>query len=157
MYSTAYGAAISYLCHDVLAFTTQQDLERAAQQVPELGPIFRDPFFDFAFGKAACSAWDNGVASRAQAEPFTTRVPVLVGIGELDGDGGVVPRITRQISDMLPKAYAYEFPATGHVVFGPFWPIAFCSQSIAARFVANPTVRPDSSCIASLPHFDYTP
>ena len=84
-------------------------------------------------------------------------MPALIGIGELDGDGVVPPLITRQAKQSLPNSFEYTFPATGHVIFASYSDTASCARAIAEQFMASPTRRPSSSCIASLPQYDYTP
>lgn len=70
--------------------------------------------------------------------------------------------ISKQIPPSLPNSFTYEFPATGHVPLypnpdDPANPVTLCAQSIAAQFMSQPTKRPNSSCIATLPQMDFTP
>jgi hypothetical protein len=48
-------------------------------------------------------------------------------------------------------------PAGAHLQLADFNFASPCARSIAAQFLAAPHREPDSSCIASVPPFDYTP
>ena len=155
----AEGKTMSYVCHDMVDFLTPDDLRRAAQDVPELSALFLDPNFEFSSGDpvspAGCRLWNVGVAEPAQHQPVHSAIPTLVLAGEYDT--GVPALVVRQIPPTLSNSYYYEFPASPHIQLASFSPVADCSRAIAAQFLDRPTARPDSSCIASLPPFDFTP
>ena len=82
-------------------------------------------------------------------------IPTLVLAGEFDN--GVPPLIVRQIPPTPPRSFFYDFPAAPHLQPASFNPVSSCARSIAGQFLDAPTRRPDSSCIGSLPPFDFTP
>ena len=153
----AEGKTMSYVCHDVVGFISQSDLNQAALDVPELAPLILDPNFDLPTGPAGCRIWGVGVAAPAQHQPVSSTIPTLVLAGEYDGGGGVPPLITRQIPPTLPNSFYYEFPAGAHGQLADFNNASPCARTIAAQFLDAPSVRPDSGCIASVAPIDYTP
>ena len=157
----AMGKTLSYACHDLVGFITPADLRKAARDVPAMAPMFLDPDFDLADGStnvispAGCRTWDVGVAAPVQHKPVKSSIPTLVLSGEYDA--GVPPSVVRQIPPSLSRSYSYEFPASAHVQLASYNGAAECARSIAAQFLDDPGARPDSSCIATLPAFDFTP
>ena len=104
---------------------------------------------------AGCRLWNVGVADPVQHQPVSSTIPTLILAGEYDI--AVPPLFVRQIPPTLPNSFFYEFPAAPHIQLASFNPVSSCARSIAAQFLNAPTTRPDSSCIASLPPFDFTP
>jgi hypothetical protein len=151
----ALGKTESYLCHDVIGFLTQARFDQAAADLPELAPQILDPYFWLPESREGCAIWNNGIADPAQHQPVSSKIPILITDGEFDL--GVTPNIVRQIPPTLPNSFLFEFPAATHLQLASFNSVSDCSRTIAAQFLASPTQRPDSSCIASLPQFDYTP
>jgi pimeloyl-ACP methyl ester carboxylesterase len=152
---SAEGKTESYLCHDVTGFLTQAQYDQAAADLPELAPDILDTYFDHPPGRAGCAIWNNGIADAAQHQPVSSKIPTLITDGEFDL--GVPPRIVRQIPPTLSKSFLFEFPAAFHLQLASYNPVSECARSIAAQFLDAPTRAPDSTCIASLPRFDYTP
>jgi hypothetical protein len=142
-------------------FITRKDLQRAAKDLPALAPLYRDPRFDLAdtwggfISPAGCDVWDVGVAEAAQHQPVKSKIPTLVLAGEFDI--GVPPLIVRQIPPTLSDAHYYEFPAAPHIQLAWFNPVSDCARAITDQFLRAPRQTPDSSCIADLPAFDFSP
>jgi pimeloyl-ACP methyl ester carboxylesterase len=156
----AEGKTMSYVCRDLVGFITRADLQQAARDLPELASMFLDPAFDLPVGwnptsPAGCRLWNVGVADAEQHQPVRSSIPTLVLAGEYDA--GVPPFIVRQIPPTLRKSFFYEFPAAPHIQLASFNPVSACARSITGQFLNAPTTRPDSSCINSLPPFDFTP
>jgi pimeloyl-ACP methyl ester carboxylesterase len=156
----ARGKTMSYVCRDLVGFITRADLQQAARDLPELAPMFLDPEFDLPYGwnpasPAGCRLWNVGVAEAAQHQPVHSSIPTLVLAGEYDT--GVPPLIVRQIPPTLRRSFSYEFPAAPHIQLASFNPVSACARSITDQFLNAPTTRPNSSCINSLPPFDFTP
>jgi pimeloyl-ACP methyl ester carboxylesterase len=155
----AEGKTMSYVCRDLVGFITRRDLEQAARDLPVLAPIFLDRNFDLVSGSpmspAGCRLWNVGVADRAQHQPVKSSIPTLVLAGQYDT--GIPPFVVRQIPPTLSRSFYYEFPAAPHEQLVTFNPVSPCARSIAAQFLNAPTKRPDASCVAALPQFDFTP
>jgi hypothetical protein len=156
----AEGKTMSYVCRDLVGFITRADLRQAARDLPELAPMFLDPNFDLPdvwnpVSPAGCRHWKVGVADPAQHRPVRSSIPTLVLAGELDS--AVPPLVVRQIPPTLRRSFSYEFPAAPHIQLANSNPVSACARSITGQFLDAPTRRPDSSCIDSLPPFDFTP
>jgi len=157
----AQGKTMSYVCHDLVGFITLADLRQAARDVPALAPIFLGPNYDLANGDtnvtspAGCRLWDVGVAASVQHQPVASAIPTLVLTGEYDT--GVPPFIVRQIPPTLPNSFSYEFPAGAHGQLASYNNDSECARSIAGQFLRDSRERPNASCIASLPPFDFAP
>lgn len=156
----ARGKTMSYACRDLVGFITRADLRRAARDLPGLAPMFLDPDFDIADGwvpdsPAGCRLWRVGVADPVQHRPVRSSIPTLVLAGEYDA--AVPPLMVRQIPPTLRRSFYYEFPAAPHIQLVNGNPVSSCARSITGQFLNAPTRRPDSSCIDSLPPFDFTP
>lgn len=82
-------------------------------------------------------------------------LPTLVLAGEYDT--GVPPLIVRQIPGTLSHSFYFEFPAGAHLQLASYNLDSACAREIAAQFLDDPAATPDSSCIASIPPFDFTP
>jgi pimeloyl-ACP methyl ester carboxylesterase len=155
----AEGKTMSYVCHDLVAFITRADIRQAAREMPALAPVLLDPRLDLAQGDpvspAGCRLWHVGRAPQVQHQPVRSSIPTLVLSGEYDTD--VPPVIVDQIPPTLRHVYAYRMPASPHIQLANYNVDARCARSIARQFLDVPGRRPDSSCIASLPRFDFTP
>ena len=156
----AEGKTMSYGCRDLVGFITRADLRQAARDLPELAPFFLHPDYEIAYqwstvSPAGCRLWRVGVADPAQHQPVHSSIPTLVLAGEYDT--GVPPLIVRQIPPTLRTSFYYEFPAAPHNQLANFNPVSSCARTITHQFLETPTMRPDSSCIRSLPPFDFTP
>jgi pimeloyl-ACP methyl ester carboxylesterase len=151
----ADGKTLSYFCRDMTAFTTPRDYRQAARDVPPLAPFFRSPDRDFPFGPGACAIWGVGRAAPAQHEPVRSSIPTLVLAGEYDST--IPPLVSRQIPPTLKNSLYFEFPSSGHLQLPVYSPVSPCARAITARFMDAPARRPDASCRARLPRFDFTP
>jgi pimeloyl-ACP methyl ester carboxylesterase len=151
----AQAKTLSYVCHDVVRFETQAQYDQAAADLPELAPDILDQYFSHPVGRAGCAIWNNGIAAPSQHQPVSSKIPTLITDGEFDL--GVSPDIVRQIPPTLSQSFFFEFPAAFHLQLSGGNPVSDCARTIATQFLGSPTRRPDSSCIALLPEFDYTP
>jgi pimeloyl-ACP methyl ester carboxylesterase len=157
----AQGKSMSYVCHDQVSFITHDDLVQAAHDVPAFAPRYLSPNYDLADGfnttisPAGCRIWDVGQAAQVQDQPVESHIPTLVLAGEYDR--GVPPYIVRQVMVGLSRGHYYEFPASAHIQLASYNNGAKCARRITTQFLDNPNVTPDSSCIAALPQFDFTP
>lgn len=151
----AQGKTMSYQCHDLVGFLTPRDLRRAARDIPPLAPRFLASDFNLPLGPAGCRIWDVGSADPVQHEPVSSEIPTLVLAGEYDI--GEPPLIARQIPWTLPNSFYYEFPAGAHLQLADYNFDSPCARSIATQFLRAPGAEPDSTCIASVAPFDFTP
>ncbi|MFL6098754.1 MAG: alpha/beta fold hydrolase [Actinomycetales bacterium] len=157
----AQGKSMSYLCHDQIGFITPADLRRAARDIPALAPRYLSPDYDLAdgfsspFSPAGCRVWQVGVAGPQQFEPVASAVPTLVLAGEYDT--GIPPYVVRQITEKLSHSLYVEFPASAHLQLASYNAGSDCARAITSEFLDRPSRLPDTSCVADLPAFDFTP
>jgi len=155
----ARGKTESYRCRDSVGFITRSDLRRAAADVPSLAPYFLDPDYDLLEGgpesPAGCRVWNVGLADPVQHQPVSSTIPTLVLAGEYDL--GVPAFMVRMIPRTLSNSTYVEFPAAPHIQLANYNSTSDCAREIAGRFLDNPGKRPDTSCVAALPPFDFTP
>jgi len=139
--------------------TTTAEIHQAAHDVPALAALDLDPGFNLQQGDpaspAGCELWDVGRADPVQHQPISAKIPTLVLAG--DFDLGVPDFIVRQIPPTLANSFFSTFPASRHIQLGNFNHDSPCARSIAAQSLDSPRRQPDSSCIAALPQFDFTP
>jgi hypothetical protein len=72
-------------------------------------------------------------------------------------DTGVPPLIVRQIPPTLRRSFYTSSRPRPHIQLGSYNPVSSCARSITGQFLGAPARRPNSSCIRSLPAFDFTP
>lgn len=155
------GATMSYECHDIINFLTRQDRRDAVRAIPAFAPRFLGRHFDLGDSisnersPAGCRVWPVGRAPAAQHEPVRSKVPTLVLTGGMDN--GVPRYITRQAMPGLKNSTYVSFPASGHQQLADFNVAYECARSIAEDFLDHPRQQPDTSCVADVPEFDYTP
>jgi pimeloyl-ACP methyl ester carboxylesterase len=151
----AEGKTMSYVCRDLISFITPADLADAARDVPELAPLILDPDLGLPIGPSGCDLWRVGRADDAQHELVVSEIPTLVLAGEYDI--GVTPNITRQMLPGLVNGRFYEFPAGAHGQLAFYNYASDCARSITTQFLDAPDGEPDSSCVADMAPFDFTP
>jgi pimeloyl-ACP methyl ester carboxylesterase len=138
-----------------IAFT-RPSLYPLAVRPSDLDPNYGlNPTHGVPFGPAGCGIWDVGRADAAQHRPVSSRIPTLVLAGEYDP--AVPPFITRQIPPTLRNSFFYKFRGVGHLQLAYANPASACARSIAVEFLRRPRRRPDSSCMATVPPFNFTP
>lgn len=91
----------------------------------------------------ACQAWLPRFGDRLTQTPVRSDIPTLIQTGHFDDRTPVEQ--ARRIAATLDRAYLVELPNEGHDARpGP------CHAAIVAQFFADPTHRPDTSCIATI-------
>lgn len=94
-----------------------------------------------------CAAIGVGDAGGATHDAVTSDVPTLILTGELDPETSLA--WADRIGGPLATSYALEFPAIGHGTLAA----TSCALTTSGFFVADPSVEPDASCIATMPEF----
>lgn len=157
----AQGKTLSYVCHDLVGFTSHGRLVQAAHDIPPYAPRYLHEHYDLALGfwipvsPAGCDVWDVGRAPGWQNQPVRSDIPTLVLAGEYDV--GVPPYIVRQIDDRLSRATYVELPASAHLQLAVFTTGHECAREITAGFLADPLATVDLSCVAEVPRVDFAP
>ncbi len=143
------GLFYSVMCSEDMAYTTQHDLETSVQGLP--API-QPALLDFGlFRYSVCQLWRVKPVPSIQKEPVRSSIPTLILQGEYDP---VTPPANGMLAaQTLSRSYFFLFPGVGHGVSSPF---NTCPNDIVYAFLANPTERPDASCISSMPEPFFT-
>jgi pimeloyl-ACP methyl ester carboxylesterase len=129
-------------CSEDAPFITPQDVEAAERS---LSPGLRaaDPF-NMQGRLSVCQFWNVNPLPATQKQAVTSAIPTLILEGEYDP---VTPPSNGELAaKTLSRSYFLLFPGVGHGVMftGP------CPYQIGLAFLANPTQRPDTSCIAQM-------
>jgi pimeloyl-ACP methyl ester carboxylesterase len=135
----SYGARLSVLCHDFVAFESADRIVAQATLAPALGGMNAANL-----SASVCNAWRSGRADATQFTPVRSDVPVLVFAGAFDPN--TPPQWGQQVRRTLPNSYFIEFPAAVHDAGLD----SRCGLSLAAAFFDNPTMPPYLPCLARL-------
>ncbi len=145
---SADAMQISVECNEEIAFESAEELAAVAPTDPgyvRLGELDGEAtLFDI------CAVWPAGSAPEVESEPVVSDLPTLLLAGGYDpitrpGNADIVAR-------SLSNHYSFLLPDEGHgLVSTP------CGAELVTAFLADPTVEPDSSCIATSPAPSWTP
>ena len=136
------GLFYSTECGEDMADLTQHDLEASAQGLP---PVIRPALLDpNLFNYSVCQFWEMKPAPAIQKEPVRSSIPTLILQGEYDPV--TPPANGMAAARSLSKGYYFLFPGVGHGVLNSG--TGNCPNDIMNAFLANPTQRPDGSCIS---------
>ena len=94
-----------------------------------------------------CDLWDSG-AENTPLIPAQSNIPILLLSGQFDPI--TLPRYADATQQYLPNSYHYVIPAVGHRVTH-----LECPQDMLSAFVNDPSVEPDSTCIADIPNIQF--
>lgn len=141
------GLDLSVECAEEAPFNDDARIAEAMQADPILA------HFDVGTGfRSDCAAWAVPALAAVENEVVTSDIPTLLTSGGYDP---VTPlAYSEAAAEGLSVHYLYEFPTMGHGSVWQNW-IDECPASIAGRFLDDPTVAPDSSCIAAMPPTDF--
>jgi pimeloyl-ACP methyl ester carboxylesterase len=159
LFGYSEGMYYSVLCRDRLGSTRTAEVIDLIKQHPHYSLIYQ------LNAPAACESWQAGTMSPRFNKLVASEVPALVLAGEYDPvtppAGGrrvarhlqnatfvpeTPPAGGRRVARHLQNATFIEFRGTGHGVFrtNP------CAEQIVIAFVANPTLRPNPSCVDTI-------
>ena len=139
LYTTSDGMHLSVNCADRAHIDVQAGLRRLLAAHPEYEAVTTGVF-------AACPAWPVRPVPRSFNQPVTSTIPTLVLAGEWDPTTPAKP--AREVAKHLKRSSFVELPGLGHIVVRFDNP---CAQSLLQGFFANPTQRPDTTCVDQLP------
>jgi pimeloyl-ACP methyl ester carboxylesterase len=131
--SQSVGMYLTVNCTEVLSGATMNDAERLARGtflgVARAGPMLR-----------ACAIWPRGIDVAALHEPLHSEVPALLLSGTVDNATSLDD--ARSVAATLPRARSVVVRGGGHTVGG-----TPCMDDVIARFIEEPLVPVDASCI----------
>ena len=139
LYTTSDGMHLSVQCADRAHIDVQAGLRRLLAAHPEYDAVGTGV-------SAACPAWPVRPVPRSFNHPVTSAIPTLVLAGEWDPTTPATA--ARDLAKHLKRSSFVELPGAGHVVVRFENP---CAQSLLQGFFANPTQRPNTTCVSQLP------
>lgn len=113
-----------------------------------LYPALVNPASDDAWDRM-CATYRPGFADPSFFAPVASDIPTLIYAGSLDPATPVVDAY--QAMRFLTRATLVEVQGTAH---GPM-SVDECTRGIAAAFLANPALRPDTSCVSKRGPIDF--
>lgn len=136
----SWGMYYSVQCAEEVPFTTRATVAAAARTVrPE---IVRALGGEGIF--TTCTVWDVRQAPAIENAPVQSSLPTLVLAGQYDPV--TPPAWGHLVASTLPNSTFIEFPGVGHgAAFG-----GPCPFVIFAAFLADPSARPNSGCLAQM-------
>ena len=91
-----------------------------------------------------CEEWLPPLPDRSMPAPVRSDIPTLIVTGYFDDR--TPTEHARRIAVTLSRAYLVEFPDEGHDARPPA-----CHAAIVRQFFEDPTRKPDTSCVATIP------
>ncbi|HNS53125.1 MAG TPA: alpha/beta hydrolase [Anaerolineae bacterium] len=137
------GQQTSVLCHDEIAFGSEERFAEALADHPELKRAFSDSILG-ELGVEMCEDWQVGRADALLTQPVTSDLPVLVMSGEFDPI--TPPAWGRHVAGTLPNGFFFEYPGVGHGAST----VAGCPQDMMLAFLADPGSVPEGACIEGM-------
>lgn len=143
------GMHLSVQCNEEVSFTSQDDIDAGLDGFDHVATAFdgSSNLGDFMF--EACDVWQAGSADPVENEAVQSDIPTLVLAGEYDP---ITPPIWgANAAANLTNSTFVEFTGVGHgaSLAGD------CPLSVTFSFLADPTARPDTSCVSSMPPVDF--
>lgn len=141
----SHGQALAVNCYESWAGQTALALGAARKRYPFLVPADAlDTDQD-----QLCALWQPDRAPPETFAPVKSATPVLLLAGEFDPASP--PEDTLQAARLLSSATVVNVPGASHAPMGT----DDCTRGIAARFLDTPSQRPDTSCLAARPEFQF--
>jgi pimeloyl-ACP methyl ester carboxylesterase len=140
---TSIGMAISVRCNEYIPFN---DRARAVAALQNLMPEVRDTEgvallknFDL------CPQWPTHAPNPVDHQPVVSDVPALVL--ESADDPQTPPAYGKRAAETLSHSFYVETPGIGHSVIGNG---GTCAVDMVRAFVADPTTKPQTTCVSGL-------
>jgi pimeloyl-ACP methyl ester carboxylesterase len=146
--TVSLGLFYSVECGEDMAYTTPQALTASVQVLaPELRPgMLASLLGDYR----GCQFWNVKPVPAVQKEPVTSSIPTLIMEGEYDP---ITPPANGMLTaQTLSRSFFFLFPGVSHGVRTT----NLCPREIGQAFLDHPTVKPDASCISSMPEPAFT-
>ena len=139
----SFGMQSMAYCAEEMGSTTQQNITNAINSIESpLKEYFQRQMQNTL---AACAIWKNETANikKPDKQPVTSDIPALI----LSGDYSPTTPLAwaTLASKTLSRSYLVQFAGAKQVIsfFGDW---SDCAHQIQKAFLANPTVKPDTSC-----------
>jgi len=139
------GLYFSVECNEEVPFENKTEIDKTLAQVkPEFVAEY-PPDMELEI----CKGWGAPAPSSKENEPVKSDIPTLVLSGEYDP---ITPApLAKEAASTLTHSFRFVFPGLGHGALGA----GYCPASIFQAFLADPTRKPDASCIDDMPEPDF--
>lgn len=145
----AVGMQMSVECNEELAFESDDDREANISSDPRYTQRL-EALADQPDIFLICDRWPSGSAIEIENELVVSDLPTLLLAGEYDPI--TPPSGMDTVAVGLSNSHQFTFPHEGHGMI-----LTACGSEIIAAFVDEPTIEPDSSCIADSPTPAFVP
>lgn len=142
--STSTGMHYSVECREEFPFGSEDAYLASLEAYPRIRHGF-----DATAIIDICELWNVPPADPIENQPVASDIPTLVLAGEYDPI--TPPHWGEQVAQDLSRSYFFTFPGVGHGVSIT----DVCPLEMTLAFLNDPTVPPESSCIAGMegPYF----
>jgi pimeloyl-ACP methyl ester carboxylesterase len=123
------------ICYDTYGPTSRKTLD-------SVNALARSPFRRVV--NRDCEEWLPRFGEASTRTRVRSDIPTLIVSGHFDDR--TPPEYARRIASTLSRAYLVEFPDEGHDPRP-----AGCHAMIVIKFFEDPTHKPDTSCVATIP------
>lgn len=137
------GMYYAVQCGEEVRFTSPETLEALPEQFPRLATYIARALTLTPDILTLCAAWSTAPLNPIENEAVSSDIPALVLAGQFDPI--TPPAWAEEVAATLANSFYYEMPGVGHGVTRS----TSCGIKIALAFLANPTVEPDTACIAA--------
>jgi pimeloyl-ACP methyl ester carboxylesterase len=137
------GMSLSISCGEEASFSSPQTIATAdAAVLPRIAKTFEAQSYS---DLALCTFWGAKPAADIENQPVISDIPTLILAG--NNDPITPPAWGKLAAETLSRSYFFEFQGVGHgVLYGTIWD--GCSQDMLRAFLTDPSLAPDSACLA---------
>ena len=140
-----YGLTYGVFCSEWIPFEPQyQILAQGRLAFPTYPDSVLSEAPQLPFETEDCAIWNVPSADPSIREVTTSSIPTLVISGSFDAKTS--PQWAKYAAMTLENSTRIVIPGFGHWVT----PQEPCTQSVVRSFLSNPSVPPDTSCVAAL-------
>ncbi|HEY5088878.1 MAG TPA: alpha/beta hydrolase [Polyangia bacterium] len=140
-----YGLTYGVFCGEWIPFQPQsQILADGLAAFPTYPRAVLSQTPQLPFTTEDCAVWNVPKAPAFIKDITTSAIPTLVINGTFDGKTS--PMWARYVAKTLPNSTTVIIPGIGHLVTAQ----SPCAQTIVREFLANPTMPPDTTCVATV-------
>jgi pimeloyl-ACP methyl ester carboxylesterase len=140
-----YGLTYGVFCSEWIPFQPQSQIVADGRLAfPAFPATVLSQTPQLPFATEDCAVWNVPKAPASIKDVTTSDIPTLVINGSFDGKTS--PMWATYVARSLRNSTTLIVPGIGHFVTAQ----SPCAQAVVRQFLANPTTRPDTSCVAQV-------
>ncbi|MFM0515253.1 alpha/beta fold hydrolase [Paraburkholderia sp. RL17-373-BIF-A] len=141
----AYGLTYGVFCSEWIPYEPQSEiLTQGRLAFPNFPDSVLSQTPQLPFATEDCAVWDVPRSSRSIRDITTSTIPTLIIDGTFDSKTS--PMWAKYAGRSLANSTTIIVPGIGHFVT----PQSPCVQAVVESFLANPSMKPDTECVARL-------